>query len=315
MNCWIDTHCHLDSSEFAQDRLTVIDQARCAGVHQLVLPAVDLAGCAAVRDLAHAHNLVYALGIHPWAVALAPCVFAPVSLARMPHGGQPLSWDGPATVADEALQGLHDLLSLWQSDVRCVAVGEIGLDDFAPPSGTSRSGRPSTAHPAYWQRQIQFFTAQLQMAREFDLPVIVHVRRCVDELLNHLRRARVRGGIVHAFNGSMQQAHALIDLGFKLGFGGAMTFERALQIRRLAQTLPLEAIVLETDSPDMPPHWLYRTAQQRSEGHQTSRNKPAELPRIAQTLADLRGIELDCLATTTNQNAREALPKLQFMAC
>ncbi len=238
---WIDTHCHLDAAEFAKDRLHVIERARLAGVHQLVLPATNLAGCDAVRSLAHAHGLIYALGIHPLAVAAE---------------------------ADEALQGLHQVLSASQSDPRCVAVGEIGLDNFAPPP----AARTSTAHPASWQRQIQFFVEQLQLAREFDLPVIVHVRRCVDELLKHLRRARVRGGIVHAFNGSQQQAHALIDLGFKLGFGGTLTFERALQIRHLAQTLPLDAIVLETDAPDMPPHWLYRTAQQRSEGQPAETN-------------------------------------------
>jgi TatD DNase family protein len=117
---------------------------------------------------------------------------------------------------------------------------------------------------------------------------------------------RVKGGIAHAFNGSAQQAQAFIDLGFRLGFGGAMTFERALQIRTLARELPLDALVLETDAPDIPPQWLYRTAGQRAAG-QTSRNEPAELPRIAHTLAELRGLSLEALAAATSANARAVL--------
>ncbi len=124
-----------------------------------------------------------------------------------------------------------------------------------------------------------------------------------------LRRIRVAGGIVHAFNGSQQQAGAFIDLGFRLGFGGALTFDRALQIRRLAQALPLQSIVLETDAPDIPPAWLYRTAAQRSEGER-SRNEPGELPRIAAVLAGLRGMSPDDLARATTANALAALPRL-----
>ena len=147
------------------------------------------------------------------------------------------------------------------------------------------------------------------LAAAAGLPVIVHVRRSADALLTGLRRTRVAGGIVHAFNGSRVQADAFIDLGFRLGFGGALTFERALQIRRLATDLPASALVLETDAPDMPPHWLYRTAAQRAEG-QTSRNQPAELPRIAAVLAGLRGWSLDQTAAITGANARAALPRL-----
>ena len=130
-------------------------------------------------------------------------------------------------------------------------------------------------------------------------------------MLQGLRDTPVVGGIAHAFNGSCQQAQAFIDLGFKLGFGGALTYERALQLRRLATELPLSAIVLETDAPDIPPHWLYVTAEQRAAGQPQGRNEPAELPRIAQVLADLRGISLEALAQATRANAREALPRLQ----
>jgi len=135
------------------------------------------------------------------------------------------------------------------------------------------------------------------------------VRRSADALLKGLRRAGVRGGIAHAFNGSEQQASAFVALGFKLGFGGAMSFERALQIRRLATTLPEQAIVLETDAPDIPPQWLYRSAQQRADG-QRARNEPAELPRIAETLASLRGWTLEHTAQLTAANACAVLPGL-----
>jgi TatD DNase family protein len=117
-------------------------------------------------------------------------------------------------------------------------------------------------------------------------------------------------GIAHAFNGSEVQAQAFIDLGFKLGFGGAVTYERATQLRHLAQTLPLESLVLETDAPDIPPHWLYTTAQDRAAGSAQGVNTPAELPRIAEVIAALRGISLADLALATSLNARQALPKL-----
>jgi TatD DNase family protein len=198
--------------------------------------------------------------------------------------------------ADDAdLPALRQALVDGASDPRLVAVGEIGLDHFVPGLDLARQER--------------FYLAQLEMAREVGLPVILHVRRSADALLKALRRVRVVGGIAHAFNGSDQQAQAFIDLGFKLGFGGALTFDRALQIRRLAATLPLSAIVLETDAPDIPPHWLYKTAEQRAAGER-SRNEPAELPRIAAELAALRGIGLDVLAQATAANARAALPRL-----
>jgi TatD DNase family protein len=133
-------------------------------------------------------------------------------------------------------------------------------------------------------------------------------------LLKHLRELGGGGhrwsGIAHAFNGSEVQAMAFIELGFKLGFGGALTYERALQLRRLVQTLPLDAIVLETDAPDIPPHWLYATAQDRLSGTPQGRNEPGELPRIAAVVAELRGISVEALAQATAHNACQALPRL-----
>jgi TatD DNase family protein len=170
----------------------------------------------------------------------------------------------------------------WLANEKPVAVGEIGLDLHV-----------AGLDPA---RQEFFFVEQLKLACAFDLPVILHVRRAVDQILKHLRRQRVPGGIAHAFNGSRQQADEFIRLGFRLGFGGAMTFSGSTRIRQLAATLPAESIVLETDAPDIPPAWLDR-----------GRNSPAELPRVAGVLAELRKISPEDLAALTTANARSAL--------
>lgn len=200
---------------------------------------------------------------------------------------------------DADLDLLAQELEQHRADPRLVAIGEIGLDYFVPG-----------LDPA---RQERFYRAQLQLARRFDLPVILHVRRSSDRLLKGLRELPVQGGIAHAFNGSLQQAQAFIGLGFKLGFGGALTYDRALQLRRLAAELPAEALVVETDAPDIPPHWLYATAAQRAEGQPQGRNAPGELPRIANALAQVRRQPLEDLARTTCANALVALPRLQAL--
>jgi TatD DNase family protein len=265
---WIDSHCHLDAPEFDADRPAVVAAACAAGVTLQVLPAVEVAHFAAVREIAHAHGLVYALGIHPLYVDRA---------------------------ADGDLDRLQAELQAHRDDPRLVAVGEIGLDHFVP--GLDRA------------RQQHFYRAQLKLARDAGLPVILHVRRSADALLQGLRQIEVLGGIAHAFNGSEVQAGHFVERGFALGFGGAMTFERALQIRRLATSLPASALVLETDAPDIPPQWLYRTAEQRAAG-ESGRNEPAELPRIAETLAALRGWSLAETAEQTSANVQAVLPRL-----
>ncbi|MBE7939270.1 MULTISPECIES: TatD family hydrolase [Ramlibacter] len=196
---------------------------------------------------------------------------------------------------DADLDQLDRALAQARDDPRLVAVGEIGLDYFVPHLDAAR--------------QEHFYAEQLGLASRHGLPVIVHVRRSADRLLRQLRRIPVRG-IAHAFNGSLHQAREFVRLGFKLGFGGTLTFERALQVRRLAAELPLSALVLETDSPDIPPHWLYRTAGEREGGQPQGRNEPAELPRIAAVLAGLRGMDTAELAAASRANAAEALPRL-----
>jgi TatD DNase family protein len=197
--------------------------------------------------------------------------------------------------ADSDLQTLREALEAHRGDPRLVAIGEIGLDHFVP--GLDRD------------RQETFFAGQLKLAAEFGLPVLLHVRRAVDDVLKHLRRRPVVGGIAHAFNGSLQQAGAFVELGFRLGFGGALTFDRALRIRRVAAAVPLDAIVMETDAPDIAPQWLYRTAEAREQGA-TMRNVSAELPRIGAVLASLRGLDVAALEVATTANAMATLPKL-----
>lgn len=273
---WIDTHCHLDAAEFDADRETVRTQARTAGVLHCVIPAVQRANWDTVRNLAQTTGDSYCLGIHPLYVRQAT--------------------EGDLLALETHLQTHH-------ADPRLVAVGEIGLDYFVPELRTS----------PLLERQEHFYREQLKLARRWQLPIVLHVRRSADRLLKHLREVGQGGqwsGIAHAFNGSETQAKEFIKLGFKLGFGGAVTFERALQLRHLAQTLPLKSIVLETDAPDIPPHWLYTTAEQRQAGVGQGRNAPGELPRIAAVLAQLRGIPLDELAEATTANACAALPRL-----
>ncbi|WP_298600997.1 TatD family hydrolase [uncultured Limnohabitans sp.] len=270
---WIDTHCHLDAAEFDADRDAVRHAARQAGVARCVIPAVHAKHWAEVAQLAEQHGDAYALGIHPLYV--------------------PQAQEADLLLLDRALTERC-------GDPRLVAVGEIGLDFFVPALCTAEMRA----------RQWFFYTAQLKLAQQHGLPVILHVRRSADLLLKGLRQWPVTSGIAHAFNGSSQQAQAFVDRGFALGFGGTLTYERSLQLRRLARDLPLSAIVLETDAPDIPPHWLYQTAEQRAQGAAQGRNSPAELPRIAQVLAELRGASLADVAAATCCNAQRALPKL-----
>ena len=268
---WIDTHCHLDAPEFDADRAAVRAAARLAGVQCCVIPTVQASNFAPTRAIAHAQDDVYALGIHPLYVPQAT-------------GGD--------------LQALEQALTAHADDARLVAVGEIGLDFFVPELCT----------PAMRSKQHLFFEAQLRLAQRFGLPVILHSRRALDQVLRALRQTPTVGGIAHAFVGSAQQAQQSIDLGLKLGFGGAMTYERATRLRQLAASLPLDAIVLETDAPDMPPRWLYKTAAEREAGQTQSRNTPAELPRLGQVLADLRGLTQQAICQATFDNARAVLP-------
>jgi len=263
---WIDTHCHLDAHEFGDASLGIAASAAKDGVSMIVIPAVERGNFDVVRSLAHAApNAAYALGIHP--------IYVP-----------------QATEDDLTL--LRRLVEEAMADRRFVAIGEIGLDFFIP----------MLCEPAMRAKQEHFLREQLRIARDFGLPVLTHVRRSQDQVLKHVRQIRPAGGIAHAFNGSFQQAQNFIDLGFHLGFGGAMTFTRALQIRRLALELPLGAIVLETDAPDIAPSWIH-----------PGRNSPEQLPAIGRMLAELRGMAEDDVRAATGQSALAAIPRLKSL--
>jgi len=257
----IDTHCHLDAAEFDADRDNVALQALQQGVSRIVIPAVARDNFDAVIGVCNQHkHCAYALGIHPMYV-------------------------------DHAVNDDIEVLHAYVKQNNPVAIGEIGLDYFVT--------KPKD-NPEHIERQIYFFTEQLKIAKHYNLPVLLHVRHAVDDILKYLRRYEVAGGIAHAFNGSFQQAEQFIALGFKLGFGGAMTYSRALKIRELASKLPLESIVLETDAPDIPPEWVGARG----------RNSPLELPGIAQVLADLRQVNITQVVDITGANALKVLPKL-----
>jgi TatD DNase family protein len=270
----IDTHCHLDAAEFDRDRDAVRADAESVGVGSIVIPAIAVSNFAAVRTLAHAtRGGCYALGIHP---LLTP------------------------SASDDDIATLRAAVEASLDDPRFVGVGEIGLDLFVPSLTTAEA----------IERQTWFLDEQLKIARDFDLPVLLHVRRAQDQVLGRLRRVR-RGrdgsgatGIAHAFNGSRQQADQYLGLGFRLGFGGASTFDRALRIRALARELPDDAIVLETDAPDIAPAWVHGLPGR------PGRNAPGELRRIATTIAGLRDANVEAFVTQTTRNARSALPRL-----
>ena len=261
----IDSHCHLDylnSPEVDGGIEGALSRARSAGVERVVVPAVSPDNFERVRLLAERH----------------PCVFYALGI-------HPMYVEG---LADSALSELENALDRNRHDPKLVAVGEIGLDHYVP--GLDR------------EKMNRFYLAQCALARRFDLPVILHVRKAQDQVAKGLRQFGIRQGIAHAFNGSDVQAKVFVDLGLCLGFGGAMTFTRANQIRRLAQSLPLSAIVLETDSPDIAPAW-------RARGEA---NEPAETRPIAEHLATLRGLAVDEVIRVTGDNARRVLPALAW---
>ena len=250
----IDTHCHLDAAEFAADRDDVHRRALDAGVAIQIVPSVTRDNFAAVEAACRRYpGCLPAWGMHPMYI----------------HVHQ-----------ESHLADLCARIESW----RPVAIGEIGLDLFAPGLD--------------YATQEHFYVEQLKIARDHDLPVLLHCRRANDQILKQLRRFKLKGGIAHAFSGSRQQADAYLKLGFKLGFGGAFTWTRATNLRALARELPLQAIVLETDSPDIPPAWL---------GMENRRNEPAELARIAACLAEIRGVALDEVVEQTSANARAVL--------
>ena len=261
-----DSHCHLNFTHFENDRSEVLKQAANAGVCQILIPATRQSEWWSLMTqfTTGPVRMVIALGLHPSFMA-----------------------EHSITALDE----LDQLLGKRQlaSSISIVAIGETGVDFFDKAMNQQQK-----------EQQLFLFKRHVQLAVKHELPMIIHGRKSHDEILHILRRFQPRfGGIIHAFSGSEQQAQKYIKLGFKLGFGGGITYERARKTRHLAATLPLQHIVLETDAPDMP---LF--------GYQGKRNEPKQVRQIAQCLAQLRGLSLQEVAATTSNNCKTlfALP-------
>lgn len=249
----IDTHTHLDFPDFDTDRSAVLARSRATGVREMVLLGVYQANWQRLWELALSDPALYAaFGMHP--------VY--------------LRQHQPAHLGE-----LHDLLQRLSGHPKLCAVGEIGLDYFLP----------ELAQDA----QQTLFEAQLKLAAEFELPVLLHVRRAHAATIATLKRQRLkRGGIVHAFAGSLEEAREYLKLGFKLGLGGAATWPQARRLRKVIAQLPLEAIVLETDAPDMAPAM-----------HPQQRNSPEYLAEICALLAVLLNTSNSELAAASTRNA------------
>jgi len=251
----IDTHTHLDFPDFDADRPRLMANAAARGVERMVVLGVYQANFQRVWDLACSDAPIHAaLGLHP--------IY--------------LDQHRP-----EHLVQLREWLERLRGDPRLCAVGEFGLDYYVETLDQ--------------QSQQVLFEAQLQMACDFELPALLHVRRSHAQVIATLKRYKpARAGIIHAFAGSYEEAREYIKLGFRLGLGGAGTWPQALRLRKTLPRLPLESIVLETDSPDMAPVMFAG-----------ERNSPEHLPEIAQALAEVIGIEVELLAEATSKNACE----------
>ncbi|MBX8489518.1 TatD family hydrolase [Pseudomonas cichorii] len=251
----IDTHTHLDFPDFDDDRQQVLDKCRTLGVERMVVLGVYQRNWQRLWDLTLEHPALYAaFGLHP--------VY--IDEHRPEH-----------------LTELGDWLNRHKGHPQLCAVGEIGLDYYVE--------NPDR------QNQQQVFEAQLQLAADFDLPALLHVRRSHADVIATLKRHRLRrSGIIHAFAGSREEAREYIRLGFKLGLGGAATWPQALRMHRIIAELPLESIVLETDSPDMAPAM-----------YPNQRNSPQHLPDISRALAGLLKVSPEDLAQVSTRNACE----------
>ncbi len=204
-----------------------------------------------------------------------------LDLCKAEKGLYPALGLHPVFIEQHQTDDVNKLEQLLETQ-RPVAIGEIGLDFYIKELDQ--------------QQQTHLFETQLQIAKDHDLPVILHVRKAHDQVLQLLKKIKVKGGFSHAFNGNEQQANHYINLGFKLGFGGTLTYENAHKIHHLAKTLPLEAIVLETDAPDMVVN-----------SHRGERNSPEYITDCLTSLAKIRNEDVEFIARQTTQNANDII--------
>ncbi|MCW9024944.1 MAG: TatD family hydrolase [Gammaproteobacteria bacterium] len=252
-----DTHCHIDVQEFEHDRDEVLTRCQAKGIKHILVPAIERKGWGNLISLCDNRSS----GAYP---ALYPALgLHPVFIEQ--H-------------QDDDIKQLEH----YVASHNLIAIGEIGLDFYIKDLDT--------------QRQLTIFESQLVVARDANLPVVLHVRKAHDQVLSLLKKYKLKGGFAHAFNGSLQQAQQYIDLGFKLGFGGTLTYERSSKIRKLAKEIDLGSIVLETDAPDMV-----------VESHRGERNSPEYLTDCLSVLAEIKAVSIDDIAKQTTQNAKSIL--------
>jgi TatD DNase family protein len=264
---WFDSHCHIDAPEFKDDFSLVLARAAEQGITGILIPAVRVCDYAKIVEI-----------VDQWSGLIPQICFS--------LGVHPL-YTKDADESDIALT--RQAIEKYIAHPRLVAVGEIGLDYFVENRNDVK--------------QEWFFEEQLKIAQDFELPIVMHVRKSQDQLLKRLRLTPVTGGIAHAFNGSFVQAQEFLKRNFVLGFGGTITYDRSLQIKRLAKEFSMQSYVLETDSPDIPPSWLHEQDDRR--------NEPSYLPQIAQAFANEREIDLPNLAKTNLENLIRVLPRIK----
>lgn len=264
---FFDSHCHFDFLEFNADRAALWRACNAQGITQLLMPGVSPGQWQTAAQLCVQYaGLCYAAGIHPHWIEQQPWFQTDSNnLLDM-------------AVREKIAALIQHEFTRSENIARCVAVGECGLDKMIKTP---------------FELQQQLLTLHIDVANQLHKPLIIHCVRAHNELIALLKKNKAEvGGVIHAFSGSYEVAQQYVDLGFYLGIGGTITYERAQKTRAAAAKIPLEFLVLETDAPDMP---LY--------GKQGQRNSPEYLPQIAQVLADLRGIAIDEIAAATSRNA------------
>ncbi|MGB1263915.1 MAG: TatD family hydrolase [Cognaticolwellia sp.] len=259
-----DSHCHLDFDAFRDDLSQLLTQCQHADIGNIIIPTIGPKNWLNALTLAKQHStkaltLHPCLGIHPWFLN---------------------------DLSPDSLDELAKLVKVHQADI--VAIGEAGIDGVIDKEQNNLA------------QQIDVFEYQLGLAKTYQLPIIVHHRRSHQHIVPMLRAKQLaNGGIIHAFSGSYQQACQYIDLGFKLGIGGTITYPRAEKTVKAIKRLPLSSLVLETDAPAMP---LY--------GFQGQDNSPLQLIKVFQSLIALRTESAEEIANTLELNIQSVLPKL-----
>ncbi len=256
---FIDCHCHLDFAAFDADRDHLLMECGRVGIKQILVPGVDPQQWLSAKKLfRHCENIYRSIGLHPWWIDRV-------------LKNQDL---------DNFLTRLRQQVISALAEKNSVAIGECGLDMLrAPPLGL----------------QQKIFELHLSIAAETSLPLIIHCHKAHNEVMVHLNAHNLAaGGVIHGFSGSYELAKQYWNKGFHLGIGGTITYDRAQKTRDAVKKLPLDALLLETDAPDMP-----------LQGEQGQRNSPINILRIAQTLAELRGESLENIATQTTRNAQK----------